>query len=52
MRMTVMAYIEKATVLIETYWNVNTVLTFLSFRCQMVLIETYWNVNGEKVLQT
>ena len=32
-------------VLIETYWNVNTVLTFMEVSAQYVLIETYWNVN-------
>ena len=39
-------FIERANVLIETYWNVNVrqgrnIVTELN-----VLIETYWNVNA------
>ena len=33
------------TVLIETYWNVNTRVLNSSIIDFLVLIETYWNVN-------
>ena len=32
-------------VLIETYWNVNTLLRKIPRSLKKVLIETYWNVN-------
>ena len=32
-------------VLIETYWNVNSLNFHLLFGIIVVLIETYWNVN-------
>ena len=32
-------------VLIETYWNVNTVAGGVDYASSVVLIETYWNVN-------
>ena len=32
-------------VLIETYWNVNSVALISIAGCLPVLIETYWNVN-------
>ena len=32
-------------VLIETYWNVNTVAGGVDYAASVVLIETYWNVN-------
>ena len=33
------------SVLIETYWNVNTLKDVLIEELRSVLIETYWNVN-------
>ena len=33
-------------VLIETYWNVNTVVSLSTLNIALVLIETYWNVNA------
>ena len=33
-------------VLIETYWNVNTISSRISGKSLKVLIETYWNVNN------
>ena len=35
------------TVLIETYWNVNTVAGGVDYAASVVLIETYWNVNPQ-----
>ena len=32
-------------VLIETYWNVNTINSSITQSFLVVLIETYWNVN-------
>ena len=32
-------------ILIETYWNVNSVLPTLYPSVKPILIETYWNVN-------
>ena len=34
-------------VLIETYWNVNTLKKLKIMLGLMVLIETYWNVNRD-----
>ena len=36
------------TVLIETYWNVNTYGAMSIGTMGFVLIETYWNVNMRK----
>ena len=33
-------------VLIETYWNVNSVYEWVKVQGETVLIETYWNVNA------
>ena len=39
--------IQHHLVLIETYWNVNFVLTGGEAMLYDVLIETYWNVNAD-----
>ena len=36
---------ETVKVLIETYWNVNSLTAVGSSSRERVLIETYWNVN-------
>ena len=35
----------KRLVLIETYWNVNSIFYWSGRQSRGVLIETYWNVN-------
>ena len=35
-------------VLIETYWNVNSLRSLRRLRAWLVLIETYWNVNKRR----
>ena len=40
-----------ATVLIETYWNVNVFTLRAINILHFVLIETYWNVNEITLLQ-
>ena len=42
-----MTVFVKDLVLIETYWNVNQVLSEQFVNFLFVLIETYWNVNEE-----
>ena len=37
--------VSRKLVLIETYWNVNSLVVFLCPFSTCVLIETYWNVN-------
>ena len=33
-------------VLIDTWWNVNAIVTCKSFLSETVLIDTWWNVNA------
>ena len=40
---------SKATVLIETYWNVKRDVVDAMQKTRQVLIETYWNVKLERV---
>ena len=43
----VISFPTAASVLIETYWNVNKIGALVIFRQSHVLIETYWNVKLE-----
>ena len=36
---------QTVTVLIDTWWNVNTLLQSLQLQAEQVLIDTWWNVN-------
>ena len=37
-------------VLIDTWWNVNTVIFSIYSRiCNSVLIDTWWNVNSDQI---
>ena len=37
--------LESVSVLIDTWWNVNRIVTGISSLAQKVLIDTWWNVN-------
>ena len=39
---------QMTSVLISTYWNVNTAIVNTHATAFHVLISTYWNVNAEK----
>ena len=39
---------QKQIVLIETYWNVNSLMPEPPLMPESVLIETYWNVNAQR----
>ena len=36
------------TVLIDTWWNVNTFTHWMKRRSESVLIDTWWNVNTKR----
>ena len=38
---------QTVTVLIDTWWNVNTLLQSLQLQAEQVLIDTWWNVNDQ-----
>ena len=40
------AGVEEVTVLIDTWWNVNSKCAKISINARFVLIDTWWNVNN------